>query len=38
VSEHDLKVLQAMASRTAFDPSADPTMGADLGAGKVKQV
>jgi Mn-containing catalase len=36
VSEQDVQVLQAMASRTASDPSADPTTGADLGAGKGK--
>ncbi|SAK56890.1 catalase [Caballeronia catudaia] len=34
VTEQDVEVLQAMASRTASDPSADPTTGADLGAGK----
>ncbi|AET93693.1 Catalase (plasmid) [Burkholderia sp. YI23] len=34
VTEADVQVLQAMASRTASDPSADPTTGADLGAGK----
>ncbi|MDR5798041.1 manganese catalase family protein [Caballeronia sp. LZ008] len=38
VSEQDVQVLQAMASRTASDPSADPTTGADLGAGKADQV
>ncbi|MDR5798022.1 manganese catalase family protein [Caballeronia sp. LZ008] len=38
VTEADVQVLQAMASRTASDPSADPTTGADLGAGKADQV
>jgi Mn-containing catalase len=38
VSEKDVQVLQAMASRTASDPSADPATGADLGAGKADQV
>jgi Mn-containing catalase len=33
-----VQVLQAMASRTASDPSADPTTGADLGAGKAGSV
>ncbi|SAL61864.1 catalase [Caballeronia choica] len=33
VSAEDVKVLQAMASRTASDTSVDPTTGADLGAG-----
>jgi Mn-containing catalase len=33
VSEADVEVLQAMASRTAFDPSANPETGADLGSG-----
>src|ERR1700712_5770955 len=31
VSEADVDVLHAMAERTASDPSADPTTGADLG-------
>jgi Mn-containing catalase len=34
VSKQDVKVLQAMASRTASDTSTDPTTGADLGAGQ----
>jgi Mn-containing catalase len=34
VSQRDVKVLQAMASRTASDTSLDPTTGADLGAGQ----
>jgi Mn-containing catalase len=34
VSNADLEVLNAMAARTASDPSADPTTGADLGAGQ----
>ena len=34
VAEADLQTLQSMASRTASDPAADPTTGADLGAGK----
>jgi Mn-containing catalase len=34
VSKGDVKVLQAMASRTASDTSSDPTTGADLGAGQ----
>jgi Mn-containing catalase len=34
VSKGDVKVLQAMASRTASDASSDPTTGADLGAGQ----
>jgi len=38
VSEQDIQTLQAMASRTASDPAADPTTGADLGAGKANQV
>jgi Mn-containing catalase len=38
VTEQDVQVLQAMASRTASNPSADPTTGADLGAGKADQV
>ncbi|SAL43931.1 catalase [Caballeronia arvi] len=38
VTKQDVEVLQAMASRTASDPSADPTTGADLGAGKANQV
>ncbi|WP_208601599.1 manganese catalase family protein, partial [Caballeronia fortuita] len=38
VTEQDVEVLQAMASRTASDPSADPTTGADLGAGKANEV
>jgi Mn-containing catalase len=38
VTERDVEVLQAMASRTASDPSAEPTTGADLGAGKATEV
>lgn len=34
VSKKDVKVLQAMASRTASDTSSDPTTGADLGSGQ----
>jgi Mn-containing catalase len=34
VTEADVEVLQAMASRTASDVHADPTTGADLGAGQ----
>jgi Mn-containing catalase len=34
VSQDDVEVLSAMASRTASDTSADPTTGADLGAGQ----
>jgi Mn-containing catalase len=34
VSQRDVKVLQAMASRTASDAASDPTTGADLGAGQ----
>jgi len=34
VSEEDVQTLQSMASRTASDPTADPTTGADLGSGK----
>jgi Mn-containing catalase len=34
VSEQDVETLQAMAARTASDPTADPTTGADLGAGQ----
>ncbi|MEA3124094.1 MAG: Mn-containing catalase, partial [Caballeronia sp.] len=34
VTEADVDVLQAMASRTASDVNADPTTGADLGAGQ----
>ena len=34
VSEEDVQVLQSMASRTASDPTTDPTTGADLGSGK----
>lgn len=34
VSKNDVKVLSAMASRTASDTSADPVTGADLGAGQ----
>ena len=34
VTEADVEVLQAMASRTASDVNADPTTGADLGAGQ----
>ena len=36
VSEADIDVLQAMAARTASDPTADPTTGADLGSGQAK--
>jgi Mn-containing catalase len=32
VSEADVEVLQAMASRTASNPNADPKTGADLGS------
>jgi Mn-containing catalase len=32
----DIKVLQAMASRTASDTGSDPTMGAEPGPGKVR--
>lgn len=35
VSGADVKVLQAMAARTASDTSSDPTTGADLGAGQL---
>jgi Mn-containing catalase len=38
VSEQDVQTLQSMASRTASDPSAQPTTGADLGAGKATEV
>ncbi|SAK99468.1 catalase [Caballeronia fortuita] len=38
VSEQEVQTLQAMASRTASDPSAQPTTGADLGAGKATEV
>lgn len=38
VTEQDVEVLQAMASRTASDPSAAPTTGADLGAGRANEV
>jgi Mn-containing catalase len=34
VSRGDVKVLQAMAARTASDATSDPTTGADLGAGQ----
>jgi Mn-containing catalase len=34
VCEEDVQTLQSMASRTASDPTADPTTGADLGSGK----
>ncbi|MFM0054821.1 manganese catalase family protein [Paraburkholderia phytofirmans] len=34
VSQRDVKVLQAMAARTASDAESDPTTGADLGAGQ----
>jgi Mn-containing catalase len=34
VSDEDVQVLQSMASRTASDPTTDPTTGADLGSGK----
>ncbi|VXB40536.1 Catalase [Burkholderia sp. 8Y] len=34
VSQQDVEALQAMAARTASDPAADPTTGADLGAGQ----
>jgi Mn-containing catalase len=36
VSEADIDVLQAMAARTASDPTSDPTTGADLGSGQAK--
>ncbi|SAL06882.1 catalase [Caballeronia arationis] len=35
VTDADVQVLQAMASRTASDASSDRTTGADLGAGQV---
>jgi Mn-containing catalase len=35
VSQRDVKVLQAMAARTASDTSSDPTTGAELGSGQV---
>ncbi|MDR5822496.1 manganese catalase family protein [Caballeronia sp. LZ043] len=38
VSEQDVQTLQSMASRTASDPTAQPTTGADLGAGKATKV
>jgi Mn-containing catalase len=38
VSEQDVQTLQSMASRTASDPSAQPTTGADLGAGQTTEV
>jgi Mn-containing catalase len=34
VTEADVEILQAMASRTASDVNANPTTGADLGAGQ----
>jgi len=34
VSDKDVRVLQAMASRTASDATSDPTTGADLGSGQ----
>jgi Mn-containing catalase len=34
VTKADAAVLQAMAARTASDPSAEPITGADLGAGE----
>ena len=34
VNEADVAVLQAMSSRTASDPEADPVTGADLGSGQ----
>jgi Mn-containing catalase len=34
VTEADVQVLKAMASRTASDASSDPKTGADLGAGQ----
>jgi Mn-containing catalase len=34
VNEADVAVLQAMASRNASDPTADPKTGADLGSGQ----
>jgi Mn-containing catalase len=37
VSADDIEVLSAMAARTASDTSADPTTGADLGAGQVSK-
>jgi Mn-containing catalase len=36
VSAEDIDVLQAMATRTASDPTSDPTTGADLGSGQAK--
>jgi Mn-containing catalase len=33
VTDADLQTLQSMASRTASDPTADPSTGADLGGG-----
>lgn len=36
VSKRDVKVLQAMAARTASDTSSDPTTGADLRSGQVE--
>jgi Mn-containing catalase len=38
VSEQDVQTLQSMASRTASDPSSQPTTGADLGAGQTTEV
>jgi Mn-containing catalase len=35
VSKRDVKVLQAMAARTASDTSSDPATGAELGSGQV---
>jgi Mn-containing catalase len=34
VSKRDVKVLEAMATRTASDTASDPTTGADLGTGQ----
>jgi Mn-containing catalase len=38
VSAEDIDVLQAMAARTASDPTSDPTTGADLGSGQATVV
>jgi Mn-containing catalase len=38
VSEQDVETLQSMAARTASDPNAQPTTGADLGAGEASKV
>jgi len=36
VSQQEVETLQAMAARTASDPTTDPTTGADLGSGKAQ--